>query len=165
MGIYSPHSQRQIATLHPDLRMIHLRVIDWYDHRLEYGWRDADTQNRLFELGRSNLRWPDSRHNHIVSKVVNGEQKDVPQSLAADTIPWVREYGLRIWPQNDDPPKVYLDKIKHFVHFAGVMQAVARELRKQGLIEHRLRWGGDWDGDLSFTDQKLDDLAHYELIV
>lgn len=27
----------------------------------------------------------------------------------------------------------------------------------------KLRWGGDWDGDWTFTDQKFHDLPHFEL--
>jgi len=36
-------------------------------------------------------------------------------------------------------------------------------------IAHRrgikLRWGGDWDRDLDFSDQRFYDLYHFELVV
>ncbi len=28
----------------------------------------------------------------------------------------------------------------------------------------RVRWGGDWDGDRLFTDQRFHDLPHFELV-
>jgi peptidoglycan L-alanyl-D-glutamate endopeptidase CwlK len=166
MPIYSPHSQRQLATAHQDLQILFLRVIPWYDHRIEYGWRDAATQTRLYEQGRSQLPWPNSKHNHYREQVKNGgETVLVPESLAVDAIPWVIEYGGHIWPQPHEPLVVQWEKKRYFYHLAGVVQAIARELRSQGLMEHRIRWGGDWNGDLSFKDQKFDDLAHFELIV
>jgi peptidoglycan L-alanyl-D-glutamate endopeptidase CwlK len=41
---------------------------------------------------------------------------------------------------------------------------VSEILYKKGMIEHHIRWGGDWDGDQDFRDQTFDDLAHFELI-
>lgn len=40
---------------------------------------------------------------------------------------------------------------------AGVVHAIAEEL---GI---GIRWGGDWDGDKDFADQRFDDLFHFEL--
>lgn len=48
--------------------------------------------------------------------------------------------------------------------FAGVMVAIADRLYKEGEIQHKLRWGGDWDGDHDFKDSKFIDLPHFELI-
>ena len=28
----------------------------------------------------------------------------------------------------------------------------------------KLRWGGDWDSDRDFTDQKFNDLVHFEIV-
>lgn len=48
--------------------------------------------------------------------------------------------------------------LARFYHFAGYVLAVADA---QGV---GLRWGGDWDGDQTFTDQAFDDLVHFELL-
>lgn len=45
-----------------------------------------------------------------------------------------------------------------FYHFAGYVLAVAQSL---GV---KLRWGGDWDGNLQFRDEKFKDLPHFELL-
>lgn len=45
-----------------------------------------------------------------------------------------------------------------FYHFAGYVLAVAN------LMGVKLRWGGDWNGDLKFRDEKFKDLPHFELV-
>lgn len=47
---------------------------------------------------------------------------------------------------------------QRYYTLAGVIYAAALELG----LEDRLRWGGDWDGDWDFSDQKFNDLAHWE---
>jgi len=48
---------------------------------------------------------------------------------------------------------------QRFHFLAGVMFGVAHT---HGVY---LRWGGDWNGNFIFSDQKWDDLLHFELIV
>lgn len=45
-----------------------------------------------------------------------------------------------------------------FYHFAGYVLAVAE------FYGIKLRWGGDWNGDLKFRDEKFKDLPHFELV-
>lgn len=45
-----------------------------------------------------------------------------------------------------------------FYHFGGFVLAVAKQL---GI---KIRWGGDWNGDLKFRDEKFKDLPHFELV-
>lgn len=42
--------------------------------------------------------------------------------------------------------------------FAGIVVGIG------GLLEVRLRWGGDWDMDTQLKDNSFNDLGHYELI-
>lgn len=46
---------------------------------------------------------------------------------------------------------------RRFYHFAGFVKATAIKLG----IE--IRWGGDWDSDLVFSDERFNDLPHFEL--
>lgn len=58
-------------------------------------------------------------------------------------------------------PVNYSNAIKNivrFYNFAGYVQRVADEL---GI---KIRYGGDWDSDKDFSDQKFDDLVHFELV-
>ena len=47
--------------------------------------------------------------------------------------------------------------MKRFVDFAGYVKGVAEDL---GIA---IPWGGDWDGDGDFSDQRFHDLPHFEL--
>ncbi len=62
-------------------------------------------------------------------------------SLAVDVVPWPIDW-------NDQ---------RRFYHFAGYVLALAR---KAGI---KVRWGGDWNGNMDFKDQNFHDLPHFEL--
>ena len=55
------------------------------------------------------------------------------------------------------PYPIDWDNIKRFVYFGGFVMGVAFTL---GV---KLRWGGDWDGDTTLTDQNFNDYPHFEL--
>lgn len=44
-----------------------------------------------------------------------------------------------------------------FYHFAGFVRGVA------AMMNVKVRWGGDWDGDFDLKDQNFFDLPHFEL--
>lgn len=67
---------------------------------------------------------------------------NIKPSLALDVAPYPIDWN---------------DKYR-FYYFAGFILGVSKCLG----IE--LRWGGDWDGDHDFKDQKLNDLVHFELV-
>ena len=56
------------------------------------------------------------------------------------------------------PYPIDWEDLNRFYHFAGYVLAVADEMNI------RVRWGGDWDGDKSFSDQNFNDLPHWELL-
>lgn len=62
-------------------------------------------------------------------------------SLAVDAVPYPCDW----------------ENMKQFYHFGGFVMATAKEM---GI---GLRWGGDWNGNLDFTDQSFHDLPHFEL--
>ena len=45
-----------------------------------------------------------------------------------------------------------------FYYFAGYVKGIAHNLKIP------IRWGGDWDQDNDFKDQKFNDLVHFELL-
>jgi len=113
-----------------DIRLIRLfkMVIQFYDCSVLCGFRDQTEQNKAYHAGKSQLRFPDSKHNIL-------------RSLAVDVVPYPIDW----------------DNIHRFYHFAGFVKAQALML---GL---NIRWGGDWDGDTKFDDQKFHDLPHFEI--
>lgn len=63
-------------------------------------------------------------------------------SLAVDAAPWPVDW----------------DNLEAFRTFGGFVLGTAVAL---GIT---IRWGGDWDGDWTFTDQRFHDLPHFELV-
>ena len=53
--------------------------------------------------------------------------------------------------------KLVFDDVRYYYYIAGVIQMAANDLF------YDIRWGGNWDGDGSFADQRFNDLGHVEL--
>lgn len=70
----------------------------------------------------------------------NSKHNSLP-SRAVDVAPW---------------PINWEDKLRWY-HFAGFVLAKAESM---GI---NVRWGGDWNGNMKFRDQKFNDLPHWEL--
>ena len=45
-----------------------------------------------------------------------------------------------------------------FYYFGGFVLGIAESM------DIKVRWGGDWDGDMQIKDQNFNDLVHFELI-
>jgi len=88
-----------------------------------------------YNAGRSKVKWPNGKHNKR-------------PSMAVDVVPYPID-----WQDRD-----------RFHYFAGYVMGVADMLHAEGLINHRLRWGGDWDRDTQVKDNGFDDLVHFELV-
>jgi hypothetical protein len=141
MPSFSKRSESQLATAHPILQRLFRRVIVFYDCIVLEGFRGKDAQNKAFASGNSKLPWPKGNHNKF-------------PSIAVDVAPYdVEKRGVN-WG-ND---KVHdREDIARFYNFAGVVKGVAE------MLAIPIRWGGDWDGDTYFHDQKFNDLVHFEL--
>jgi peptidoglycan L-alanyl-D-glutamate endopeptidase CwlK len=59
----------------------------------------------------------------------------------------------------DPYPIDYDDWLRYYV-LAGVVMSVAKDLK----VDDKIRWGGDWDGDLKLSEETFRDLAHWEII-
>lgn len=55
------------------------------------------------------------------------------------------------------PVPVDWNNMKRFYYMAGLMMGIADE---RGI---QLTWGGDWDRDCDFADNKFNDLCHFEI--
>lgn len=135
---YSARSLAVRMDLHADLRLVFDAVLRGYDHTLLEGHRGEERQEQLHREGKTTLHWPDSKHNRI-------------PAVAVDAVPYPIQWTAE---EPEDTPLVRA----RFYHFAGYVFRVADEL------DVALRWGGDWDGDRTFTDQSFHDLPHFEII-
>jgi peptidoglycan L-alanyl-D-glutamate endopeptidase CwlK len=62
------------------------------------------------------------------------------------------------------PEPLNWDNIQAFIKLADKFMAKAEELRKAGKITHKIRWGGDWNMNGEWKDEKFRDLVHFELL-
>ncbi len=75
MPKFSKPSADRLATCHADLQRLCNEAIKHVDFTVLYGFRAREEQNQAYKEGKSNLQWPDSKHNQI-------------PSLAVDIAPW-----------------------------------------------------------------------------
>jgi len=134
MSQFGTRSRGNLAECHPDLQILFETVVARFDCAVIEGHRPRAEQDRAFHAGRSKLQWPRSRHNRA-------------PSFAADVVPWPVDWA--------DTRRFYL--------FGGYVLGVAERLYAEGRMSHRVRWGGDWDGDMVWRDQSFHDLPHFEL--
>lgn len=135
MHKYSKISAQQLSTCHSDLQKVFYDVLNKIDHSILEGHRDKEKQEKAFLEGKSKLQFPKSKHN-------------LTPSMAVDVAPYPIDW--------DDLWKFYL--------FSGFVLGTAYGLKKQCIITHDLKWGGDWDCDFDVKDNTFDDLVHFELV-
>lgn len=140
MPKFSKTSLDRLATCHPELQILFNEVIKFYDCTVLEGHRGKEAQEAAFKAGNTKLHYPYGNHNKS-------------PSMAVDVAPY---------PVNFDNN---VKNLARFYHFAGYVLATAQRLFKDGKMNHKLRWGGDWDSDLQFNDQSFNDLPHYELLI
>lgn len=135
MPTYSKISYQKLKTAHPDLQLIFNTVIQYIDNTILVGHRGEEEQTQAVAEGKSKLTFPNSKHNST-------------PSMAVDAAPYPIDW-------ND---------ISRFYYFAGFVKAIAEVLLSEKKISHKVRWGGDWDSDNDFKDNKFNDLVHFELV-
>jgi peptidoglycan LD-endopeptidase CwlK len=145
MPKFSEISLSKIKTCHDDLKIILHEAIKIVDFTVLEGSRTLEQQQKYFKEGKSKLDGIKQKSKHQISK-------ESPLSLAVDIAPYPVD-----WSNNSK-------KLARFYFLAGVIISIATKLRIEGKINHSIRWGGDWDRDLDFSDNRFDDLPHFELI-
>jgi len=131
---FGNRSKTNLAECNIDLQKIANEAIKLIDFTVYEGRRGEKEQNKYYHAGKSQLKYPDSKHNK-------------QPSMAFDCAPYPIDWSEK----------------RRFYFLAGVIKGVALRLLAEGKITHTLRWGGDWDMDGDFNDQTFDDLPHFEL--
>ena len=137
MYTFGAKSQAVLFTVDPMIQLCCYDVLKVFNFSCLSGARGKDEQDGLYDDGKSTKRFPDSKHN----KTFEGRM-GCPAG-AIDVAPY---------PVNWDDPKPFILLAGHMFQAAGY----------HGI---KLRWGGNWDGDLVIIDdQNFDDLGHFERI-
>ena len=145
MPKYSAKSEKKLFTCHRDIIKVFTIVITYFDNTVLWGVRGAGDQILAFAAGNSMKPYPESKHN------INTKTDIREESWAIDAGPWV-------------DGKVS-EHVGHCCYFAGHVMRTAKYLLHTGAITHEFRWGGDWNQNfVPITDQKLQDLWHFELM-
>lgn len=136
MCMFSKRSLENLSECHPDLQIIFKEVIKYVDCSILCGYRGEKEQNEAFRKGKSKLKYPLSKH--------NTDQ----YSMAVDVVPYPVDWT----------------NLQRFYYLSGFVKGMATALYERGEIAHVVRWGGDWDGDNDFKDQRFHDFPHFELV-
>lgn len=138
MPVFSRKSKAILGTVHVDLQSLFNSVVVDFDCTPLCGFRTEKEQADLYAIGRTvNIGQP------TVTTLDGVTKKSKHQTgLALDIVPYPINW-------ND------LDR---FYYFAGFVKARSIDMG----IE--VRWGGDWDGDTVLSDNKFNDLPHWELV-
>ena len=99
MPSFGDKSRRNLALIHEDLVTLAEEVVKHFDCSVIGGHRGRSEQNKLFEDGKSKLKYPKSKHNELPSEAI-------------DLIPW---------------PVDWSDK-ERFILFAGFVKGVASQM-------------------------------------
>lgn len=134
MNTFSERSLCELSSCHPDLVKLFTAVVKKYDCSIICGHRGKAAQDLAVIEGKSDKKWPTSKHN-------------IYPSMAVDVVPYHKESLHIRW---EDAGAFYM--------FSGYVMRMAEEM---GI---NIRYGGDWDGDRITKDQNFNDLPHWELI-
>lgn len=139
MNKFSKTSLMRLNECHQDLITLFNEVIKEFDCTICVGHRGEADQNKAFEQGLSQKRYPNSKHNKT-------------PSLAVDVAPYSKKIGNIDWNNKN-----------LMYYFAGYVLGVAYRLKKAGKISHDIICGADWNNDRDIKDQKLIDINHFEI--
>jgi len=135
MNKYGSKSLENLRTCHVDLQVLFEEVVKNFDNTILEGHRNQEGQDKAFEEGKTQLKWPFGKHNSFPSKAV-------------DAIPYPIDWN--------DTARIH--------YFAGYVLGIAQRLLDEGKITHQIRWGGDWNRNHHVKDNKFDDLVHFEIV-
>jgi hypothetical protein len=141
MPSFSNESEGKLATCTSRIQRVMRLVIVHIDFKVIFGHRSVEIQQQLYAEGKSEK-----------DGVTNKSMHNYQPSRAIDIAP----YPV-LWP--DEPgidPKEALHRARRFDVLAGYVMGVAQAMG------YNFRWGGDWDKDWIYNDQKFHDLGHFE---
>ena len=140
--ILGKRSIKNLESCHADLQAIAMAAIchTQVDFAVVEGHRSVERQKLLYDAGKSKIDGLSKKGKH-----------NYTPSLAFDICAIVN--GKASWRES------------YLAYLGGVITAVGMILLAEGTVSHKLRWGGNWDGDGEIiTDQSFMDLPHFELL-
>ena len=140
MPKFGTESMNRLNTVDLDLQNVFLEIVKHHDCKILSGKRSAEEQAQLYAENRSQRDGVRKKSMHQLGLAVD---------VAPYPVLWPDEVGICQAEKEH--------RLKRFHVFAGFVLGMAQ---KMGID---LRWGGDWDEDWIYNDQKFHDLPHFEL--
>ena len=142
MPKFGKRSLGLLEQCHPDLQKVLKEVIKYFDFTiLDSTIRTEEEQKKFVKEGKSKTL--NSKH---LKRIVPEYGKEY--SFAADIAPYPINWEDR----------------EAFCLLAGYVLGIANYLYERGEIEHKIKFGGDWNRNDRTTDEKFSDLPHFEII-
>lgn len=136
MPEFGKTSKKKLEDAHPLQQALWSEVIKVIDCTIIETFRDKVRQDRLFDQGKSRVKWPNGKHNSL-------------PSIAVDVAPYYIDSPHVRWNK---------ESLYRWYYFAGIVKGIAVKMNIP------IRWGGDWDMDTYVRDQRFNDLPHFELV-
>jgi hypothetical protein len=162
MTHYSRRSITRLLTCHQDFQVLMFEVDNFWPNTILEGKRTIEQQRENVRTGVSKTL--DSRHLDDPAEALDAApdplswpHMDAKLAELLDHLPAQERHEME---------KLVLDYAKQLArwyYFGGFVLGTAEQLRKRGMISHRIRHGADWNGDRGIHDQRFDDLPHFEL--
>lgn len=123
MSKFSDRSLRKLGTVHQDLQIIFMEVVQHFDCTVVSGIRTQEEQQDLYAKGRT------APGDIVTHKDGVNKRSRHQTGLAVDVVPY---------------PIDWKDK-ERFRQFGWYVKGIAKMQFRYGTIEHELKWGGDWN--------------------
>ena len=126
MPKFGRRSKEQLSTCHKDLQKVFNEVIKHVDCSVLEGHRSKDRQNKLFDEGKTKVRYPDGRHNANPSNAVDvtpypvdWNDRERQTLFAGFVIGTARSMGINLrwggdWDQDFEVKDNRFDDFPHF---------------------------------------------------
>lgn len=147
MPYFGEKSKKQLKTCSWKLQQVFHEIIKYQDCTVLEGHRIEEIQHANFVKGLSKVDWPDGKHNSYPSHAIDASPYPIPEN-------WGELKKDMTVKQRDN---VWKERLK-FYQFASIVKFVGKSMGVE------IRWGGDWDGDGDYRDNKFEDLVHFELL-
>lgn len=158
---FSTNSTDTLNSCCLELVTIATAVLPFKDVSVTCGARNSHTQYQLYKRGKSELQYPDSKHNI-------GDEAGRDFSDAVDLVIWHPKYGSLYGKDKQlcqiaDDFGVSLIRARYWFYMQyAELNALMQFIAQAKDIE--LRWGGDWNSVNGILDQSFDDFYHWEVI-
>ena len=126
MPKFGKTSKARLETAHPDLQTIFNEVIKKIDCSVLEGHRSKERQNKLYEEGKTKVKYPSGRHNSSPSRAVdvtpypvNWSDRERQTLFAGFVLGLARGMGIKLrwggdWNMNFDVKDNKFDDFPHF---------------------------------------------------